>query len=438
MISRRLFFSYKPFLTGLVFLFGFSAALQANKIEELDRIIAVVNKSVITKVELDKRIQLLKKQLETNKTQLPPESVFRKQVLERLILEQIQLQLAQKQGIRVNDETINRVITNIAKENKLSLDKFRAVLARDGISFPEFRENIKNNILMDRIKGQIVNKEVSITQQEVNNYLEKANKSGNQQTEYKLSHILIAIPEAATPQQIETSKQKAEKILGQLNKGADFAKTAIANSDDQQALKGGKMGWLKAAQLPTLFTDVIAEMKHAQTSQLIRSPSGFHIIKLDDKRSGTNKRIVKQTLLRHILIKPNTVISDQGAKQKLKKIRKRIIAGEDFAKLAKTHSDDTGSALEGGSLGWSSPGKFVPNFETVMSKLKQGEISKIFKTQFGWHLMQVMSRRKYDDSDEYNRTQIQKMIHKRKANEVVDNWLRRIRDEAYIEYYLNN
>jgi len=438
MILRIQHLPYKPFLTGLFFLLGLTAATQAKQIEELDRIIAVVNKGVITKTELDKRILLLQKQLKENKTQLPPASVFRKQVLERLILEQIQLQIAQKRGIRVSDETVNRVITNIARENKLSLDKFRKVLAKDGVSFAEFRETIKNNIIMDRLKGQVVDKEVTITQQEVNNFLARTNKHGDQQTEYQLSHILISIPEAATPAQIEKSKGKAEKVLKQLHKGADFAKTAIANSDGQQALKGGKLGWLKSAQLPTLFADIITDMKPGGISKLIRSPSGFHIIKLANKRSKNKKHIVKQTLVRHILIKTNTVTSDQAAKQKLATIRKRISAGEDFAKLAKAYSDDKGSALDGGSLGWSSPGKFVPTFEKEMNKLKQGELSKVFKTRFGWHFLQVMSRRKHDDSEEYKRIQVQKMIHKRKANEVIDNWLRRIRDEGYVEYHLNN
>lgn len=422
----------------LLFLSGFSHTTQAKQIIELDRIIATVNNDVITKTELDKRIQLLKKQLKENKTQLPPESVFRKQVLERLIMEQVQLQLAKRRGIRVNDETINRVITNIASENKLSLDKFRKVLAKDGVSFAEFRENIKSNIIMERLKGQIVDKEVTITTQEVNNYLSKTVQHGGRQTEYKLSHILITIPEAASPEQIKKSQDKAEKVLKKLKQGADFAKTAIANSHGQGALKGGKMDWLKAGQLPTLFTDIVTKMKRGQLSQLIRSPSGFHIVKLENKRSKNNKRIVQQTLVRHILLKTNAVTSDQQAKQKLEKIRSRIKAGEDFAKQAKAQSDDKGSASDGGSLGWNNPGKFVPAFEKEMAKLKQGELSPVFRSRFGWHLLQVMSRRKHDDSDKHKRAQLQQMIHKRKANEVVDNWLRRIRDEAYVEYHLDN
>lgn len=423
-------------IIGLLFLLGCHTAALAKQVVELDRIIAVVNKDVITKTELDKRIHILKSQLKKNKTQLPPESVFRKQVLERMILEHIQLQLAKQRGIRVGDETINRVITNIARENKLSLDKFRKVLAKDGVSFAEFRSNVRDNIMMDRLKAQVVDKEVTITQQEVDNYLARIKHEGSH-TEYQLSHILVAVPEAATPAQIDKAKHRAEKILRQLKHGADFAKTAIASSDGQQALKGGKLGWLKAAQLPTLFTEMVDKLKPGQISDLIRSPSGFHIIRLDQKRTTDKKHIVNQTLVRHILIKPNTVTSDEAAKSKLEKIRKRILAGEDFAKLAKAYSDDKGSALGGGSLGWSSPGRFVPAFEKVMNKLKPGELSQVFHTQFGWHLVQVMSRRRYDDTDEYQRMQVQKMIHNRKANEAIENWLRRMRDEAYVEYHLD-
>lgn len=430
--------TYRRLLAALIIALLLSSPLAAKQIEELDRIVAVVNKGVITKSELNRRIQLLKKQLKESKTKLPPESVFRKQVLERLIIETLQLQIAEKRGIRVNDETINRVISNIARENKLSLDKFRQVLAKDGVSFAEFRTNIKNNLIMDRLKSQIVDKEVHITHQEVNTHLTRMLKQGDRQMEYRLSHILIAIPEAATPEQINKSKARAEKILQQLNQGADFAQTAIASSDDQNALKGGRMDWLKAAQLPTLFADIIFKMSTGDISKLIRSPSGFHIIRLDDKRSNSEKRFINQTLARHILIKTNTVTDDLTARTRLEKLRQRIQTGEDFATLAKANSDDKGSAIDGGSLGWSSPGKFVPEFEKQMNKLKPGELSPVFRSQFGWHLVQVMSRRRYDNTEEYQRMQIQKMIHNRKANEALENWLRRTRDEAFVEYYLDN
>ncbi len=434
---KSLFRLHTRLLAGLIFLLGAQASVLAKQVVEIDRIIAVVNEDVITKSEMEHRINLVKKQLEENKTKLPPESVFRKQVLERLIMEQLQLQLAKQRGIRVSDETVNRHISKIARENKLTLDKFRQVLAKDGVSFAEFRQNIKNNIIMDRLKGQVVDSEVKITKQEVDSYLARARKGDNQH-EYNLSHILISIPEAATPQQIEKARLKANKILDKLKKGEDFAQTAIANSDGQQALKGGKLGWLKGAQLPTLFADIVETMKNGSISKLVRSPSGFHIIKLNKTRSSNNKHIVNQTLARHILIAPNTVTSDAAAKRKLEQIRKRILAGEDFGKLAKAYSDDKGSALNGGSLGWNSPGKFVPKFERELGKLKQGELSPVFRSQFGWHLVQLMSRRKHDDTDEYQRLQVQKMVHNRKANEAIENWIRRIRDEAYVEYYLDN
>lgn len=436
-VSRMQAHRFTIQVTAMLFCLAINP-VHAKKVEELDRIIAVVNNDVITKTELDKRKHMLRMQLKRTKTEIPPESAFQRQVLEGMIVEKAQLQLAKRRGIRVSDEDVNRVITRMARENKISLDQFRKVLNKDGVSFSDFRDNTKNNIMLERIRGQIVDKEVNITKQEVDNYLKRSESLGGRSIEYKLSHIMISIPEAASPEQIAKSKQKAETVLKKLRKGADFAKMAIANSDDQSALKGGKMGWLKAAQLPSLFEEAISSMKKGQISSVIRSPSGFHIIKLEDKRSKSEKHIVNQVLARHILIKPNTVKSDQDVRRRLQELRKRIIAGEDFGKLAKLYSDDKGSALEGGSLGWMSPSQFVPEFEKELDRLKPGELSKVFKSRFGWHLVQLMSRRRRDDSDEYRRTQIKKLIYKRKANEVLNNWIRRIRDEAYVEYYLND
>lgn len=428
--------SCTPLLLGtLISLYPASASL-AQPVKELDRIIAVVNDNVITKSELQRRIRVLKQQLREEKVKLPPESVFRKQVLERLVMENIMVQLASRRGIRISEEGVNRYISSIAQSKKLTLSQFRKILQKDGISFAEFRQNIKDNMMMDQLKRQFVETEVKITRQEVDSHL--ANMSRGKQTEYQLAHILIGIPEAASPEQIEKSRVKAQSVLKKLKKGADFGQTAIASSDGQQALKGGRLGWLKAAQLPSLFATTIEKMSPGNISDLIRSPSGFHILKLENKRSKGGKHIVKQTLARHILIKSDAVTSDTQAKQKLTKIRQRILAGEDFAKLAKANSDDKGSAIEGGSLGWNGPGKFVPAFEQAMNKLKQGEISPVFRSPFGWHIVQVMSRRKHDDTEEYQRLQVQKLIHNRKANEAIENWMRRIRDEAYVEYQLDN
>lgn len=425
-------------LLGLCLFIAYSTPVQAVKIQELDRIIAIANSDVITKSELDKQLKLVSLQLKRNKTKLPPISVLRKQVLERMIVDNLQMQIAKRRGIRVSDETVNRTITKIAKENKLTLDKFRKVLAKDGVKFSEYRKDVKTNILLERLRSQIVDKEVNITKQEVDNYLSKSKKSGGQATEYKLSHIMIAIPEGATPKQIKKRQDKANKILQKLRNGADFGKTAITNSDDQSALKGGKMGWLKAAQMPTLFEEAMRKMKIGGLSQVVRSPSGFHIIKLVNKRKETTKHFITQVLARHILIKPNTVKSDKLVKTKLEGIRQQIVNGEDFAKLAKLHSEDKSSGIDGGNLGWMTPDTFVSEFKDVLNKLEPGKLSEVFKTRFGWHIVQLMSRRKHDNSEEQKRTQVKKQIYKRKANEVLNNWIRRIRDEAYVEYHLNN
>ena len=410
--------------------------LPAKQIVELDQIITIVNDDVITSTELDRRIELITQQLKQSRTQLPPAEILRKQILERMILEKIQLQLAEKRAIRVDDETINRVIDNIAKENKLSIGDFRKVLERDGVSFAEFRQSIKRDLTIERLKNQEVDKEVTVTTQEVDNFLLKAAKQGNSRTEYHLGHILISIPEAATPAQIDEKKAKAQAVLKQLRQGDDFAKTAIANSDGQQALQGGDLGWLKAGQLPTIFADTILQMKEGEISEPLRSSSGFHIVKLIGKRNEGQQSLIEQTLARHILLRTDEVTSSEVARERLERIRQRIVNGEDFAQLAKAHSDDKASAVDGGNLGWVNPGVMVKPFEEAMNALPIGVVSDPVQTQFGWHLIQVLDRRQFDDTDEYKRNQAREMVRQRKIDPAMANWLRRIRDEAFVEVRL--
>ena len=410
----------------------------AKQIVELDQIIAVVNTDVITKTELERRVFLIRQQFKQKKTRMPPDSVLQKQVLERLILEKIQIQHAERRGIRISDEHINRVIENIAKENRLTLQQFRKVLAKDGVPFAEFRDNMKSQMASEKLRNVEVERQITVTPQEVSNYLTQSAKTGKGKTEYHLRHILISIPEAASPEQIQQASKKADKTRQAIQKGADFAQTAIAESNGQNALQGGDLGWLKAGQLPTVFADTVLQMKPGETSKPLRSSSGFHIILLEETRSKNSKHKIKQTLTRHILIRTNQVTSDDDAKRKLNRLRERILAGEDFAKLAKNNSDDKGSAVDGGSLSWVSPKTMVPEFEKVMNETKEGVVSKPFRSQFGWHILQVMSRRTHDNSLEYERLQAHRQIQQRKTNEATENWLRRIRDEAYVEYRLNN
>ncbi len=419
-------------------LLSLSPAVMAKKSSaiELDNIIAVVNNDVITRVELENRLQLIKKQLGT-RTQLPDDAILRKQVLERMIMEKVQLQIAKRSGIRLDDETINRVIENIAKENKLSMDQFRQVLARDGMAFADFRENIKNEMIINELRKRQVNNKVSVSDQEVDNYLTNQANIKNQEEEYLLGHILVATPEAATPAQIQKARNRAEALRERIHNGEDFSSIAIGNSDGPQALKGGELGWRKVGQMPTFFAQIVESMEVGDASLPLRSASGFHIIKLKDKRSPDLSHEVQQTLARHILIKPNQVVSNDDARKHLETLRSRILSGEDFGQLARAHSADTASAAEGGSLGWSNPGAMVPQFEEEMDKLEPGQISQPFRTQFGWHIVQVMSRRKHDDSKQFIRNQARMVIGKRKAEEAAQNWLRRMRSESYVEYRFN-
>ena len=403
----------------------------------LDKIIAIVDDNIITQIELNERIKLISQQLKQQGSRLPSPDTLRKQILERLILEKLQLEMAKKTGIRINDEMVNRVITNIARENRLSMEQFRQVLKKDGFEFADFRENIRRQVTISRLRKMRVENKVNISEQEIDNYLNQHMKGKSADDEYHLRHILIATPEAATPAQIEKAQNKAEKVASDLRKGADFSQKAIEVSNDELALKGGDLGWRKAAQLPTFIASVARTIRKNDIKGPLRSASGFHIIKLENKRNKSQKHIVNQTMARHILVSPTQVLSREEARLRLKGILQRIKNGGDFASLARANSDDKAAAAEGGSLGWVSPGKMVPAFEEQMNKLKPGEISEPFMTQYGWHIVQVLSRRKHDNTQQFQRSQAIKLIRKRKTEEAIQDWLRRLRAEAYVEYRTN-
>lgn len=425
------------FFSLLILLLPTAQLIAKPAVIALDKIVAIVNDEIITQIELDERIKLISQQIKQKGGRLPSQDTLNKQVLERLILEKLQLEMANKTGVRVNDEMVNRVIANIAQENRLSMPKFREVLKKDGFEFSDFRENIRREVTISRLRKIRVENKVNISEQEINNYLSQTLKDQSLGDEYHLKHILIATPEAASPEQIESTKIKAQKVFDELEKGADFSQKAIELSNDELALKGGDLGWRKTAQLPTLFTTVVAKMKVNEIKGPLRSASGFHIIKLLDKRSNAQKQIINQTMARHILISPTQVLSRDDARQRIERIRQRITSGGDFANLSRASSDDKASAAEGGSLGWVSPGMMVPAFEEEMNKLKPGELSKPFLTQFGWHIVQVMSRRKHDNTEQFQRSQAIKLIRKRKTEEAIQDWLRRLRAEAYVDYRSN-
>lgn len=402
----------------------------------LDRIVAVVNEEIILESELAQMIHTVEAQLGARGAPLPPDDMLEKQVLERLIMQHLQLQLADRTGIRVGDETLNQALQHIAENNKLTLSQFRDVLEKDGFDFPAFRESIRKEIIVSQLHKREIDDHVTVSESEIDNFLTTQKKQGNQDVQYHLAHILVAIPEAASPEEIQAAKARAEQILHQLQQEADFQKVAIAYSDGQQALEGGDLGWRKMGQLPTLFVDVVPKLQVGEVSPLIRSPSGFHIVKLVDRR-GEQEQVITQTHARHILIRADELTSDQDIQLRLSQLRQRVLQGEDFSKLARAHSDDKASAIKGGDLGWVSPGQMIPRFEEVMLSLDPAEISKPFKTQFGWHVIQVLERRKQNMTEEFNRNKAQMEIRQRKIEEDLENWLRQLRDEAYVEYRLD-
>ena len=403
---------------------------------ELDRIVAVVNDDIVTQTELEKELAAIKLQLRQQNIRMPSDDTLRRQVLERLVINQIQLQMAEANGIRVDDETLNNTISNIASQNNLSLSGFRDALEQEGLDFGEFRENIRKEIIIRRITQRNVDNRINVSEQEIDNFIANQKIQGNADDEYRLGHILIGVPETADPEEIRERKQKAQQILEQLRNGADFSQIAVSVSEGQQALEGGDLGWRKAGELPSLFAEIVPSMQVGDISDPIRSSSGFHIIKLLDYR-GARPHIVTQTQARHILIKPDELTSDKDARNLLADIKQQLKNGENFAKLAMKYSDDKASASAGGDLGWVTPGKMVPDFEKVMDKLKVGEISDPFKTRFGWHIVQVEDRRQMDDTEAFTRSRIRELLFQRKVEEEQMNWLRRIRDEAYVEYRLD-
>ncbi len=409
----------------------------AKIVEEIDHIVAVVNDDVITATELERQLRMIKTRLQRQQTRLPPDPVLRKQVLDQMIMEQLQLQEAARIGIRIDDETVNRVIAGIARDNNLTLEQFRQVLTRDGFDFASYREQIRNSLTINQLRKQRVESRIHVSEREVANYLtNQANRKGHDD-DYHLAHILIALPEAASPEQIAAARRKAEAIHQRLEAGADFTQTAIAESNAPDALQGGDLGWRKAGQLPTLFADVVRKLQPGQISEVIRSPSGFHIVKLLDRRSREERHVVQQTLARHILIKPDEMTSSEAAHAELLRIRERLEAGADFGEIARAVSDDTASAAQGGSLGWVNPGTMVPRFEEEMNKLQPGQISEPFQTRFGWHIVQVMARRQHDDTKAWEQQQARRLIAKRKIDIALHNWLRELRSTAYVEYRLN-
>ena len=403
----------------------------------LDRIVAVVNEDVIMQSELEAKVHTIRQQLQQQGSQLPPESVLERQVLDKLVQNRIQLQIAEKTGIKVNDEALNRTISNIASENKVSLTQFRDILEQDGYNYEQFREDIRNEIALSQLRRRQVENRIVVTEKEIDNFLANQEHQGSIQTEVLISHILLALPAEATADEVEQVRLVASKVQKDLLAGADFAETAKSVSDGGNAENGGDLGLRKMEEIPSLFADYIPDMKKGDISELIQSPSGFHIITIKDIKSD-EEHIVQQTRARHILIKEDELTTRKQAREKAKQLKTRIENGDDFGLLAKGNSDDPGSAINGGDLGWTTPGSLVPEFQKVMDNLEPGKVSKVFKTDYGWHILEVLERRNFDNSESLKRGKARAIIRERKLEESMQNWTRQIRDEAYVEYRLDD
>ncbi|HRD64551.1 MAG TPA: peptidylprolyl isomerase [Candidatus Competibacter sp.] len=431
----------------------------------LDAIVAVVNDDVITRRELDVATAVIERQLRQRKVSIPPRSVLENQVLERLILAQLQVRAAERNGITVDDATLNAAIETLAQRNNMNLTQMRQTVEKDGISFARFRDDVRREIMGARLRQKLVDSQLQVSEQDVESLraqLVGQNGFGSGEEgvgggsdsggarQYHIAQILVALPEGATPQQIDAVRRKADDVVAQLRKGADFQQLAVGVSAGRQALEGGDLGWRTADQLPTLFAGVVPKLRPGQFSELIRSPSGFHIVKLLEVKGGgatpvhsraptaEKQGLVTETHARHILLKTSPQLSDDEARQRLEQLRQRVRSGEDFATLAKDNSDDKVSGARGGDLGWVTPGMLVPQFEQEMKSLQPNQISAPFKTQFGWHIVQVLERRQGRASPEMDRTRAREALLRRRSDEEWELLLRRLRDEAYVEVRLQS
>ena len=426
------------FCLSSVFAVLLSAALHAQTRdigvhgEMLDRIAAVVNDGLVLKSELDAQMDAVTKRLQEQKVELPSQSVLKQQVLDRLILQEIQAQHAKRVGLTISDEQLNSALQEIAGRNKIPFDQLPTALAAQGVDYKAYRESMRKELTLSTLRQRDVIAHINVSPHELEQFLTRQQSSAAND-EFNVSHILLSLPAAATPQQLEEISHKAQDLASRASKGEDFGQLAIANSNSQTALDGGQLGWRKGAQLPQFILDLVTKMKPGEVSEPVRTPSGFHIVKLNERRGGEAQVIINQIHVRHILMKPNELDDDATVREKLSKLRDRILKGEDFAGLASTNSADPGSAPDGGDLGWSGPGTFVPEFDKAIADLKVNEITEPFKTRYGWHIVQMLGTRTYDSTDDVRRQRAFAAIRESKADEETELWLRRLRDEAFVE-----
>ncbi len=431
-VKNKLSDCLRPLLLGAVLL-GASSAQAA--VQPLNRVVAIVDNDVIMQSQLDERIREVEQTMAKRGAQMPPIEALQQQVLERLITENLQLQIGDRSGIRIADEELNQAMETIAQRNNMSLDQFAAALRNDGLSLQTAREQIRREMVISRVRQRRVAERIQVTDQEVQNFL--ASDLGKMQLseEFHLANLLIAVSEGASSSEIQAAERKVAEIHSQLQSGADFGQLAIANSASENALEGGDIGWRKAAQLPPPLDQVISNLSVGGVTDPIRTPGGFMIIKLLEKRGG-DTLVRDEVHVRHILIKPSEIRSEAETKRLAERLYQRITSGEDFAELAKSFSEDPGSALNGGDLNWIDPNALVPEFREVMAKTPTGELSKPFKSPYGWHVLEVLGRRATDSSEKFREQQALNILRNRKYDEELQTWLRQIRDEAYVEIKL--
>ena len=423
---------------------GLAAASLAPNAKELstkgvllDKVVAVVNDGVVLESELDLETREIEARLQAQHVALPPEAVLRQQVLDRLVGEEIQQQHADRAGIKITDEQVNAALQDVAKRQNLTLDQLPEKLAADGIDYAQYRIELRREIARQILRQRDVVQRIVVTPRELDQYLEHQKKTASASNEYNVAHILIAVPQDAKPAQLAQASALAQQVDDRAHKGEEFGALAVTYSQSESALEGGSLGWRKGTELPTFLADVVARMSPGDVSDVLQTPSGFHIVKLVDRRAAGGPQIVQQVHLRHILIKPTEIEDDATVEQKLTRWREQIVSGkEEFGVIAKTYSQDTASAVSGGDLGWTEASAFVPEFSAVVAGLKEHEISPPFRTQYGWHIVQLLGHRDFDNTNEAARERAYEAMRDSRVEEATELWLQQIRDEAYVEMRL--
>lgn len=408
------------------------AAPVAAQPETIDGVVAIVNEDVVLASEVLERYDGVMERLQAEGGTAPPRDAILEQILERLILESIQLQEAEMRGVVVDDETLTNAVRDYAAQNRMDIDQFIAALGEEGISYRGFRAQVRRQLTLDRVQREVVNRRVYVTEQDINELLASPFFAEQISDEYRIGHILLPVEQSASGTALEAANARAEGIVAELRDGADFAAMAVEHSAAPTALEGGDLGWRKASRLPSLFAEQVLELGVGDVAEPLRDGSGFHIVKLLDRR-GASQQTSSETLVRHILLEPSAIRSDDETRAAVEALRERILAGEDFAALAIEHSEDPGSALVGGDLGWSTADGFVREFQEAMAGTAEGELSQVFKTEFGWHVLQVQGRREQDASDEARRDYAVRVLHGQRFDDSLQEWLKEIRDEAFVE-----